>query len=217
MKFETLQKQFNETLDRLCKASEDFPWENKDAYISWIGQSFEYVNSVTRILALTGGRFPLGQTAHSNRFIQHAAEEKGHDRLLINDAKAFGLDVRAIPVLPVAEAFHKSLYYWIYQGEPIVILGWALFLESFAVKGGPRMAERVFAAHGKRAASFIAVHTHEDVDHVEKGFETMRQLSESELDGVAHGLELYSSLYTEIYTAIAAQFGAGSARGKKAA
>src|SRR5690242_4687019 len=113
MKIEELQKKFEKIQTHLSKMSEEFPWENREVYASWLAQSYEYVRFSTRILALTAGHFPLEKTSHSTRFIQHAAEEKGHDKLLINDAKALGFDLKRLEVLPEAEAFHKSLYFWI--------------------------------------------------------------------------------------------------------
>jgi pyrroloquinoline quinone (PQQ) biosynthesis protein C len=167
-----------------------------------LAQTYEYANFSTRILALTAGHFPIDKTLFATRFIQHAAEEKGHDRLLVNDAKALGYDLAKLPVLAEAEAFHKSLYFWIYQGQPVVMLGWVLCLECFAVENGPRAFERVEKAFGKKAASFLFVHAHEDPDHVAKAFETIRNLSESDLDQISHGLNLYASLYESMYRAI---------------
>lgn len=202
MRIDDVLKNFHDTQARLTRVAEDFPWEDRDAYVGFLAQSYEYVRASTRILALTAGRLPAGQTPLSNRFIQHAAEEKGHDRLLLNDAKALGADLAATPVLPEAEAFHKSLYYWIYQGDPMAILGWVLCLEGFAVANGSAIHARVERAHGKRAASFLAVHSAEDPDHVEKALAELRKLGEPELATVCHGIQLYSSLYARIYAAI---------------
>jgi pyrroloquinoline quinone (PQQ) biosynthesis protein C len=214
MTFEKIQEISKEAQTRLTKMTERFPWENRDAYISWLAQTYEYASRSTRILALTAGHFPLDKTLHATRFIQHAAEEKGHDRLLSNDAKALGVDLLTVPALPEAEAFHKSLYFWIYQGRPSVILGWVLCLETVAVQNGPAAYKRVKNAFGDRAASFLRVHAHEDPDHVAKAIETVRQLSEEDRKDVGHGLKLYASLYENIYQAIETQV---SAQTRKAA
>lgn len=202
MNIEELRVKFDKIQYHLSRMSEVFPWENKEAYASWLAQSFEYARFSTRILALTAGHFPLDKTSHSTRFIQHAAEEKGHEKMLINDAKALGLDIEKIPVLPEAEAFHKSLYFWIYQGRPSVILGWVLCLEGFAVKCAAKMYERSERAHGKKAATFLRVHAAEDADHVQKAFATIRELSAADISEVSHGLELYAKLYENIYASI---------------
>jgi thiaminase len=202
MNTNVIKTRASEVQKRLSQMSDKFPWEDKHAYTSWLAQSYEYVRFSTRILALTAGHFPLDKTTHATRFIQHAAEEKGHDRLLVNDAKALGFELSKIETLPEAEAFHKSLYFWIYQGRPSVILGWVLALEGFAVGSAAQIFERVQKVHGKKAASFIYVHSNEDQEHVEKAFEALEGFSESDLQDVLHGLELYSSLYENIYTAV---------------
>jgi hypothetical protein len=202
MNFENFQTRFKTHQDRLTSMADRFPWENQDAYLSWLAQTYEYVRYSTRILALTGGRFPVSKTAFATRFFQHAAEERGHDRLLVNDAKAFAKDIAELPVFPEAEAFHKSLYFWIYQGDPTVMFGWIFCLEGFAVLNGPRIYERVLAAHGKRGASFLHVHSAEDPDHLEKAFQTVRSLPESDLIKIVQGLDLYCKLYENIFSAI---------------
>jgi len=201
-----VRAKFEEVHARMRKAAEAFPWEDKDAYASWLAQTNEYVMHGTRILALTAGHFPMDKTPLAARFIQHATEEKGHEKLLLNDAKALGKELSDLPVLPEAEAFHKSVYYWIYHARPGVIMGWILFLEGVAIRTGPMAFERAVKVHGK-ATSFLRVHTQEDPDHVDKAFEVLGLFSEKELEDVAHGLELYSALYENIFKAIAARAG----------
>lgn len=202
MNIQNLQNKSKEVQDRLAKMAENFPWESKAAYASWLAQTYEYARFSTRILALTAGHFRLDQTQYSTRFIQHAAEEKGHDRLLANDAKALGYEISGISVLPEAEAFHKSLYFWIYQAQPSVIFGWVLCLECYAVQSAPKIFERVEKAFGKKAAGFLNVHAHEDPDHVQKAFSALEKLSEADLKEVMHGLELYARLYENMHRAI---------------
>ena len=66
---------------------------------------------------------------------------------------------------------------------------------------------------GKKAGSFLYVHSNEDPDHVEKAFAAVQQLSEADLQEVWHGLELYASLYERIYRAIIADVGFGDGVG----
>ncbi len=212
MNCEQVKKKFDEVQDQLAKVAEAFPWESREAYASWMAQSLEYVTYTTRILAQTGASFPLHQTGLASRFIQHATEEKGHEKLLHNDAKALGYELSKLPLLPEAEAFHKSVYYWIYQGRPAVVMGWALFLEGYAVKNGASIYERAAKAHGPKPTSFLRVHTQEDPDHVEKAFGVLDGFSNEELDDVAHGLELYAKLYANIYTAISDRVREGNKR-----
>ncbi len=202
MTFEEFETRFQAHQSRLTVMATHFPWEKREAYLSWLAQSYEYVRYSTRILALTAGKFPIDKNAFSTRFIQHAAEERGHDRLLVNDANFLDHHLPELPVLPEAEAFHKSLYFWIFQDNPMVILGWVFCLEGFAVLNAPGIYERVVAAHGKRAASFLHVHSAEDPDHLEKAFAAVRSLAPADLLDISQGLDLYARLYENIYTAI---------------
>jgi hypothetical protein len=207
-KFEVINKD-------LRKMADAFPIEDKETYLSFLAQTLEYATYTTRILALTGANFPLSQTTLASRFIQHATEEKGHDKLLFNDAKALGVDLAQVPLLPEAEAFHKSLYYWIYQGKPAVIMGWVLLLEGFAVLNGPNLYARAEKVYGSKPTSFLRVHTQEDPDHVEKAFGVLNCFSEDELKDVERGLDLYAVLYANIYAAVTVW--AKSASSRKAA
>ena len=204
MKIETIKIRFEEIQSGMSSVVADFPWENRQAYLLWLAQTYEYAVATTRLLALTGGNIPMNQTPLASRFIQHATEEKGHDKLLENDAKALGERLSDFKVLPEAEAFHKSVYYWIYQHRAPVVMGWALFLEGFAVRYGASSYERAVKAHGKKGTSFLRVHTQEDPDHVEKAFSALQYFSPEELKDVVHGLEVYSKLYSNIYSAIVA-------------
>lgn len=205
MKVEQVKQVFEQANGRVQGTVEAFPWENRQAYLSWLAQTLEYVTYTTRILALTGAHFPLEKTAIASRFIQHATEEKGHDKLLYRDAAALGAELSQVPVSPEAEAFHKSVYFWIYQGRPAVVMGWVIFLEGFAVRNGRKLHERAEAGHGKKAVSFLKVHTQEDPEHLEMAFKTLGSFSELELDDVAHGIELYGKLYENVYKGICEQ------------
>lgn len=202
MKFQEFEKLYQESQLSLTETCARFSWEDAELYSLWLAQTYEYARFSTRILALTAGHLPIEQTAISNRFIQHAAEEKGHDRLILNDLRALNRNIETLPLYAEAEAFHKSLYYWIYQGNPIGIMGWVLALEGFAVSNGPQIFERVLKAHGPKAVSFVKVHSNEDEDHLAKAFATVRDFSESDLATLAQAYSLYTQLYQNIYTAL---------------
>lgn len=212
MKPQEVKALFEAANDRMQAAINEFPWEDPEAYVSWLAQTLEYVKYTTRILALTGSSFPLEQTALASRFIQHATEERGHDKMLYNDAKALGFDLAKMPTTPEAEAFHKSIYFWIYQSRPAVVMGWVILLEGFAVRNGERVHARVEKAHGKKASTFLKVHTAEDPGHLDAAFAALAVFSEKELEDVAHGIELYAKLYGNIFDGVRDALAARPAR-----
>lgn len=176
----------------------NFPWENEKAYISWLTQTYEYAYNSTRILALTAGRMPLDRTKFSNRFIAHAAEEKGHERLLENDAKSFGLNIKDLDSSPIAKAFHQSLYYWSCIENPVAMFGWVLALEGFAVQNASAIYEVCKEAHGPKATTFLKVHAQEDEAHLEEAFKSIEFFTPEENQMVADTTYQYCKLYGDI-------------------
>lgn len=202
MKINEVKTNYKKMQERLTETCNQFNWENREHYTQWLIQTYEYARYSTRILALAAGKFPLEMTTFSNRFVQHAAEEKGHDHLIENDARNLDFDIKKSKPTPEAEAFHKSLYYWIYEGNPSVILGWVLCLEGFAVESGPKIYNRIEKTYGKKATTFVALHSVADEDHLAKAFATLEKLPEDQLEFVNHGLEIYTRLYETIFRSI---------------
>lgn len=202
---EELRKVFDEQQDKLFKIRKNFPWTVKDAYLGWLVQTYEYALNSTRILAMTGGKMPADKTPFANRFITHAAEEKGHERLLENDVRSFGLDIRKLPVITEAKAFHQSLYYWFGFGNPVGMFGWVLALEGFAVRNVPEMYEVCLKQFGPKATTFLKVHAQEDEDHLRKAFDSISHFTPEENGLVASTLVQYAELYGMILTKIAEQ------------
>lgn len=202
MNIEMIKSIFEKNQNKMKNASDAFPWGKKECYVSWLAQTLDYASGTSRILALTGAHFEPKKAKLTYRFFQHAMEEKGHDNLLRLDAKGLGFDLNEVPLLPIAEAFHKSLYYWIYQNRTPVIMGWILLLEGFAVNCGPSAHLKTAEIYGAKATSFLRVHTEEDPDHVEKAFEALALFTPAELHDVAYGLNFYCALYCEIMNTI---------------
>ncbi|MFZ4403939.1 MAG: iron-containing redox enzyme family protein [Pseudobdellovibrionaceae bacterium] len=195
---EYLKDQFEVEQKKLEGIRKQFPWGNQQAYLSWLTNTYEYAVKSTRILALTGGKFPTDKTVYSNRFIAHAAEEKGHEKLLENDVKNFGLNIKNLAPSNLAKAFHQSLYYWIYEANPIGIFGWVLALEGFAVRNVPAMYEVCKSVYGPQYVSFLKVHAEEDEDHLNKAFQSLKGFTEEENGIVVESMLFYTNLYGDM-------------------
>ena len=61
-------------------------FSNKTKYNAWLSQAFHIVKHSTPLLALCCSRAGQNRDFH-NRCIDHLAEEKGHDKLILNDLK----------------------------------------------------------------------------------------------------------------------------------
>jgi hypothetical protein len=204
VKFSELQSEFNHRQDLLRQAVKAFPWEKQDCYAGWLANSYLYVNNSTRILALAAGYMPFHRTDASNRFIKHAAEERGHEKLLENDLNNLGRGPDSCEVTLEMRLYYQSLYYWISPlGNPIGLIGWILSLEGLATKMGPWIYNTIERAHGAKACSFMKVHSDADPDHLNKAFLLIQSHSNDELAVVGQSLRQYSEQYVKVLTAIA--------------
>jgi len=167
---------YQKTIKEVGQTSEQFDWENPDAYAQWLGQTYHFVLNSTRILALASARTPMNQYQLHNRFIDHAKEERGHEVLLLRDLKALGKNIDEIPELAPTAALYKTQYFWIEHRSTDAFMGWVIVLEAFAANYGPGIFKRVMKAHGKEASVFLKVHAEEDQDHIEKAFKQITQL-----------------------------------------
>lgn len=180
-----------------------FPWNDKMAYAQWLANTYHYAFNSTRVIALGAGAMPTHLTKISNRFIQHAAEEKGHEKLLENDVKALGLDIVDIPVSSIMQIYYRSLYYWVSPaGNPVGLFGWILSLEALAANAGGSVLSEVKKFHNPKCCSFLNVHSDADPEHLNKALEAISFLSPDELKIVSDSLKMYSENYVRLLSEI---------------
>ncbi len=186
-------------MTKINEALCSFPWSDPHCYTQWLRDTHEYVLNSTRILAYAAAVMPQKYTTLSNRFVAHATEEKGHEKLLENDLKALDLKVSDIPPTNAMKFFHQSLYYWLsHQGNVVGLFGWIFALEGAAVRSGEYAYNHAREAHGPKAASFLKVHSNEDPDHLEKAFKMIDVLSPEDQHVVELALDQYADLYISI-------------------
>lgn len=203
MDFNELTEVYQKEQAALTATIKNFPWKNRNAYAAWLANSYEYALNSTRILALAGGLMPLHLTRFSNRFITHAAEEKGHEKLLENDLKALNFSLSDVPVTDEMKLFHQSLYYWLSSmGTPLGIFGFVLALEGIAVLNGEYIHKETHAQYGDKGTKFVKVHSVEDPDHLEKAFSAVKSLSPQEITVVANSMIQYCRQYNKVLIAI---------------
>jgi thiaminase len=167
---------FEETMRNLEVSAKSFCWENKEHYAQWLGQTYHFVVHSTRILALASARTPMKQFDLHQRFIDHAKEERGHEKLLISDLKCLGSSIEQIPEFSSTSALYKTQYYYIDHVSVSALMGWVAMLEGFAANFGPQILERVVKAHGASASHFLKVHSVEDQEHIQKAMVQIHQL-----------------------------------------
>lgn len=163
-------------------------WENPRVYADFLAQIHHYINHTTRILAAAGSRFPLEQQSLHVQCMRHAGEEKGHENLSMNDIKKLGFRLEDFSELPSTKALYRSIYYLVERESPVAILGYAYFLECFAVVGGLKILEVIEPLYGKDAVKHIAVHAKEDPEHIEAVEAVIASLSREDLAHVEEAM-----------------------------
>lgn len=167
----------------------NFPWQDEEVYATYIAQTYYYVSHSTRLLAASAARMGNDQEILHKRFLSHADEESTHQFLALHDLKALNKDINDYPELPETSAFYESQYYKINYRDPTALLGYILVLESFAVADGSRIYKLLSDKFGKKASTFMKVHSEEDPDHVEKALKVLDHLNEKQLKLVEQNIE----------------------------
>ncbi len=96
-------------------------------------------------------------------FLQHLAEERGHEKWLSEDLRTVGVDVKKAAIAPEAVAMAGTQYYLIHHVHPAALLGYMAMLECF-----PMPADAVDALeriHGKALCHTLRYHSLHDIDH----------------------------------------------------
>jgi len=174
----------------------DFPWEDKNTYAWWLGQTYHMVHHSTRLVALSSAYTPLNQPETHTRFIDHAHEERNHQLLCVADLKALKMPPpEKIPCLAATSAIYQIQYYWIQHRSPLSLFGYILILECMAKEFGLELQKRVTSAFGKDAAKFLKVHAEEDVAHTEKAFAQLAKLPLEDQELIQENLQISGELY----------------------
>jgi thiaminase len=177
-----MKKTLDACVEQLSLATDRFPWEERRAYADWLAQTYHYVCHSTRLLAAAAARFPYtdrGNVLH-HRFAAHMAEEKKHELLCVHDLKRLGTSLDAHVEHHTTRAFYEPQYFKIEHQAPIALFGYILPLEAIGPATGHSIVARVAKAYGERCDSFLRVHSEEDVSHLDKALEMLRELPEHE-------------------------------------
>lgn len=178
-----MKQMFNNEIAGLTSVMEGMPWDDRNFYAHYLAQTFYFVQHSTRLLALAGGNTALSEDSLHRRFSSHIAEEKGHDRIALNDLKKLG--IHRLPAEAVATMnLYETQYYKIERQHPAALFGYILALEGVASLICPRFIEKIYQAHGIEAARFLKLHVEEDPDHVDKALEVIAGLPADQQDPI---------------------------------
>lgn len=159
---------YAELISEMGKSAETYPWYDRKAYGNYLAQTYYYVRHSTRLLAYAAGLMKESDGAFHRRFLEHGAEEKGHEILLLNDLAALNLRVEDFPELPETRMFWEPQYAKILLKDPLALMGYVFALEAVAADQCPKMLKALTPHHPKEALSFVRVHGEDDPAHVAK-------------------------------------------------
>jgi pyrroloquinoline quinone (PQQ) biosynthesis protein C len=197
-KFDEFKILFEQKMREFKDEVASFNWENKECYAKWCAHTYFYVRHSTRLLAYGASRAELDQETLHRRLVSHLSEEKGHEKLVLNDMKIIGVSVDEYRELPATALFYQNQYYWLNFHGAIPFFGWILALEGGAVHTCATAYARVAKTHGASAGSFLKVHAEEDVGHLDKALDVIKDLSGQELFLVAQNFEQSCELYFNV-------------------
>ena len=169
-------KMLDECTTRMDQTLRSAPWNDASFYAAWLAQTTYYVRHSTRLLALAGAHASQEEQEFHLRFLKHAEEEKGHEKLTLLDLKHLGKKIDVIPEFAATQSLYQTQYYWIEKISPLAFFGYILCLENIAMKVGPVINKTVEQQYGPKGAHFWRVHAEEDVDHVAEAIRRVESL-----------------------------------------
>lgn len=193
MKLSELKNALDTQLNAIGNTAKDFPWHDKEYYAMFLRQTYGFVCHSTRLLTLSA-TLSTDQNFH-NRFMDHALEEKSHEKLLERDFKVLGRKIDDYTELPSTAAFYQTQYYWVERVHPNALFGYILLLEGLAVKVGGQVYNRLKEAHGDSACNFLRVHVEADQDHLPKAFLALEGAEPKTLEYIYQALQLSGTFY----------------------
>lgn len=170
-------------------------WKDQFHYTEWLAQTFYYAAYSTRIIGLAGCHFDYAQNSLHQRFLDHAKEEKNHEKILITDLSHFGKKLSDFDPSPMAKMLYQVQYYWIQHQGPLSVYGYFLYLEGLAVEFGPGIYSQIKEVFPVNAIKYLKVHVDEDHGHIESHLKLLVDATKSESDKIVENLQLTGAAY----------------------
>jgi hypothetical protein len=193
---------FKDEIKKLDTSILNFPWEDRKSYMWWLSQTTFFVSHSSTLLALASSRFGKKKYQLHQRFLEHAAEESGHESLSEKDITNLGGKIEAFSELNSTSNFYQTQYYLIDYVDPIAFLGYIFMLEGIAVHSGPKIHDRIKPIYGPGAVTFLKVHSSEDPEHLEKAFSIIDDLNQADQELVIKSFHKSCHDYREILSEI---------------
>lgn len=191
-------KELDQRIRQISASFPEIAWENPDVYANWLAQQYFLVRHTTRFVALAAGKMPIGNRDAHYEMIHHLKGETNHDLLLLKDLKALGRDISEFTEDVETRLICNNQYYWLENGHPLAMLGYALMLEGFSIMVVPDVLKRILKTPSAKATAFLKLHTDSDEDHYPEGIENLGKAPEAVLAQIMANLEESWLLYEKM-------------------
>lgn len=171
-----------------------FPWESKTAYAGWVSQTYYFARETVTLLSLGAAKSERNSKLQL-RFVAHAAEEKGHEKLLEMDMKTLGYDFADYPEMPATSSLYQAQYFWLEQRDPRAFFGYIIFLEGIGALYGQKLHQKTKPLYGASGTYFLKVHAEDDIDHLEKAIDEVSKFEPEVLELVLQNFRHAAACY----------------------
>jgi pyrroloquinoline quinone (PQQ) biosynthesis protein C len=189
-----MKSQLNAAVERTVLAVNRLSFSDSTTYAQWLAQAYYFVRHSVPLLKVSH-ECSKHDPAYYKRSGEHIAEEKGHEKMLLNDLRTLGFKIDSFPELHSTQALYQAQYYWLEHVSHLSLLGYIVILEGLAVHVGQKKYNEI---SNKKAGSFLKLHVEEDTDHLQKAFDQILSLEEKSRTIVVHNAELTAYLYEQM-------------------
>lgn len=186
-------------LSKIENTYNNINFEKKEVYAQWLAQSYFFVRHSTRLLNLSSGLTPFDLNFYHLRANEHAHEEKNHEKMLIMDLKELGYEIDSFKESSIIKAFYQSQYYSIEHIHPLSFIGYVYLLESLPLDLGKKLLKKIEGRYGKKATTFLRVHTQEDEKHIQSLLKLIESLPMELNNKIEENLILSGTLYNTFF------------------
>lgn len=208
VKFETVLNEWNTSL---AKERDSFWWQllisgnvKISHYLGFLKETYHStrVNPQTQVFATRF--FDPSEQRFVQKFLRHALEEVGHDRMAVDDMIALGVPEKVILISepgPMTVSFSGLPIYLIQFKNPLCYLGHLFHLEFIATQNGSGFIEILKSAGvPENAMTFLSEHAHIDPRHNKMMQEYIEMLckTSTDLDAVIYGATTACRAYSKM-------------------
>jgi len=200
--YKAIQNSLSAGTQEICTTFETMDWKNIAVYGNWLAQTYYYVCHSTRLLAAAAARFTVKYDKEHIQMIDHAKEERMHEKIAIHDLQALGLNIKDFPELPQTKSLYHSMYSLIERENPMAMFGYILLLETLSLAKGHDIKNYAQKNFGLKSTAYLKLHTEDDVEHLKSYEKIIMESTEINKMDIKNAVELTTSNYKSMLVAI---------------